>query len=415
MKKKEKLSNIVKIIIILILYRSIATSRQGIFTVTYWDKYIYGILCCCVLFLAIIYENDMKFKFKKEQIRIILLIMFPIIIFWIYTMIINLWNPNIYEGFFTRSLSNVLFPLLAIIQGLLMYIYFKDKSIDIAFFIYALGFFTSIIIAFINGGVNEFYRMIFDSTFNGSVLEMSELSPTFSIFLLFYLYQYKNNNEHKKKIIFKILLCIVFLILGMKRILILSSLIICLIYLFLNKRVKNISFWTRIITACIILVIYVYIWGIKSEVLIDLFKEKGINTMSRTQLWRGIRKEYFFSPLYTGKGMGFVSKWMDNNWQGIGIIGLTQTTGLHNDLLKYYIELGFIGFLVYIYYILNVITQKIRKTINNESAMIYFLCMILQILCWFTDNISGFHIFMWIFYLILFYQCSNNKGSETNE
>lgn len=98
-----------------------------------------------------------------------------------------------------------------------------------------------------------------------------------------------------------------------------------------------------------------------------------------------------------------------NNWQTIGINGLTETTGIHNDLLKYFIDLGFVGFIVYLYIYLIYINKKISKIFDKKSAYIYFLLILFQILCWFTDNVSIYHTFLVAFFLLIFSLKSDTK------
>ena len=399
---KIKANNINKLIILLLIYRSVATDRQGIFSVTYWDKYIYGILCCCILFFSILLRQSGKYSISKIEKKIFLWIFVPIVITWIYSMLINVFSPFEFSGYFTRALSNVMFPLLSLLQGLMLFKYFGHKAIDITFAAYSLSYGTSIVVAFLNGGLNQFFLMMVDSTYNGSVLEMSELSPAFCLFLIYYLYEYKYRGLSKKKMIFREVICAFVLIIGMKRILIIASGIIIVVYFFLRNRTKNIRFWTRFMTIGVIFISFIYIYTIKSHLLFEILNKFNINTMSRAEFWLAIETTYSFSPLYLGHGTGFVSKWMDNNWHTFGIIGLNQTTGLHNDILKYYIDLGFIGFAMYLYWSLKSVSDRIAKILDNRAAFVYFLMMLLQVLCWFTDNISSYHVFLYPFYMIIF-------------
>ncbi len=407
-RKQKQIRMIMKIAVICLIYRAISTSRQGIFNVTYWDKYIYSIICCFILFIAIIYENKMKFYISKVNKKILYYFVVPMIFFVMYSMFINFIKPTGYSDFYFRIISNLAYLVLEIIQALLMYTYFRKDAIDIAFFAYMAGFFTSVIVAFATDGFTQFYSMLFDSTYNGSVLEMSELIPTFGLFFIYYLYLYKHKMILPKKGKINIVLSLTAMILGMKRIVILSLLIVIGLYVFLNKR-KHIKKCINVITIIFILIIFSYVYLIRSEILFKYLDKFNINTMARTEFWLAIEEEYTFSPFYMGKGLGYTTKWLDNNWSNMEINGLTQTTGLHNDVLKYYIDLGFIGFFIYLYYYLKVVSNKILKNVNKESAVIYFLCMIFQVLCWFTDNVSFYHIFMWIFYLILFSLFENVK------
>ena len=166
-----------------------------------------------------------------------------------------------------------------------------------------------------------------------------------------------------------------------------------------RKRLRSIC---RIIAVIFIMVSLLYIFTIKSGVLNVLLNLLNVNTMARMELWNGIAQTYKFSPLFLGKGSGYVSKWMDNNWSSLGIIGLHSSTGIHSDILKYYIELGFVGFIAYFFYYLCYIPNRIYKDRKDNSFALCFVLFLLQFLVWFTDNISTYHNYLWILYLLFF-------------
>lgn len=410
--KVSKNKNFMGLIFVLLIYRSLSTGRQGLFSVTYWDKYIIGIICCIMLFLSLLVKNQMKFSVPYTIKKISGWMFFPIIAAWIYSCFIIILNPMEFSGIFTRSFSNVAFAFLAIIQGMLVYLYFREDAVNLTFIAYVACFMTSVLVAFINGGFSQFASMLFDSTYNGSVLEMSELTPAICLFMIYYLYKNRYRGMSKKETAIRVGICFFILIVGMKRILILSSAVIIFLYWFLKRKNERINKWINIISVGLVIVIYVYIYGIRSGLIYDLLEKYNINTMSRMQLWKAVSGTYDFSPLYFGRGLGYSSKWMDYNWSTTGILGLSQTTGLHNDLLKYFIDLGFLGSGIYIYLYLNFISRKIGKLLDRKAEVVYFLLMVLQILCWFTDNVSGFHVFMWPFYLITFSLLSDIREDD---
>ena len=45
--------------------------------------------------------------------------------------------------------------------------------------------------------------------------------------------------------------------------------------------------------------------------------------MQRDTLYKAMNYYYDFSPTFLGKGSGFTSKWLDNNWMNINIYGAT--------------------------------------------------------------------------------------------
>lgn len=131
-------------------------------------------------------------------------------------------------------------------------------------------------------------------------------------------------------------------------------------------------------------------------------QKNNINSMARADLWKGIEGTYEFGITFVGRGIGFVSKWMDNYWMTLNINGLTGSMGIHNDILKYYIELGFLGLCAYFYTLLYWNAKRIFLRIGHKETFIYFVLTLFQMLIWFTDNISIYHNFLWIMYLLFF-------------
>lgn len=103
----------------------------------------------------------------------------------------------------------------------------------------------------------------------------------------------------------------------------------------------------KVASIVFIFVMLLFVYMIRSGLLFAALSIFNINTMARTDLWIGIKNQYTFSFFFLGRGLGFVSKWLDNNWMNLGIIGLVESTGLHSDILKYYTELGFVWFIAF--------------------------------------------------------------------
>lgn len=80
--------------------------------------------------------------------------------------------------------------------------------------------------------------------------------------------------------------------------------------------------------------------------LFDWLESIGVSTSGRNWIYSQIRDYYQMSPLYMGKGAGFVARAFSD-----GVIDLTArgyTVGdIHNDYLRQYIEFGFLGCLVW--------------------------------------------------------------------
>ncbi len=68
----------------------------------------------------------------------------------------------------------------------------------------------------------------------------------------------------------------------------------------------------------------------------------GMNSMGRLNVWEYFAQFYKFSPAYIGLGLGSVQQLLD-------VLNNAYFARIHNDILMYYIELGFVGFAIFIY------------------------------------------------------------------
>lgn len=96
------------------------------------------------------------------------------------------------------------------------------------------------------------------------------------------------------------------------------------------------------------LICFLYVVFTRTGVLDFLYE--GFGTLSdRYYVWKCFDGQYSISPLYLGKGFGYVHRYMVS---GIGPGIVTVYNYLHNSILQIYIEAGFIGFLIWfgIYY-----------------------------------------------------------------
>lgn len=407
-----KKNNILKIIYIILVYFQIATDRQRIYNVTYFSKYYIGIIIIVILFGYYIVNKGIKILINKKQLYVAELLILPIVCVFLHSMVLNVVNPVIYSGFVSRSFGLVVYGLLAIFQAYIVFVVFKESAVTYTFVGIVFNYLTSILVAFNTNGLKEFVNVLTDSHYSGSVLEMHELSPIAAMFFFYFLFELRFKNKSKRITIYKEFVCIVIIILSMKRIVILSSVVVVMIFEFIyfaSKRNNNIMFSIRVISYSIITTSLLFVYLMKSNILFFVLSLLDVNTMSRIELWQGINTQYEFSFLFLGRGSGYVSKWMDNNWMYLEINGLNETIGLHSDILKTYIELGFIGFFIYLHYILIHVSAKLGKIIRPSASILYFLLIVLQILIWFTENVSIFHNYQWIMCLMIFSLIDNKK------
>lgn len=219
----------------------------------------------------------------------------------------------------------------------------------------------------------------------------SMFSFAFGVFFLYYAYKKRWK------------MCTVaafFLWLTDKRITMLAA-VVALILMFIIRLFRNDKRITYFIWILLGTFVYEYLYLIGSGKFAYYSKGIGINTNGRTEMYTRII-EWCEEPfLLCGKGIGIVEKLL-NGWN------VSRFSNLHNDLLKFYIELGAIGLSVFLLSYL-VMLFLVERWFGEKKAGMVLCLSIYTILLYATDNVSIYILYLIPFYSILFAVLSDAK------
>lgn len=144
-------------------------------------------------------------------------------------------------------------------------------------------------------------------------------------------------------------------------------------------------------TVLMLLFVFMCRYGIIAKIMYSL----NINSMGRLDVWNYFSKYYNFHIGYTGIGLGGVK-------QILNLLGNKHFDRLHNDILLYYIELGFGGFFIFIFSHFQMINHFIReRIITYKNAMDIIVLIVYTLVCYCTDNISIYIHYIFPLYLIM--------------
>ena len=140
--------------------------------------------------------------------------------------------------------------------------------------------------------------------------------------------------------------------------------------------------------------IFYYVYAIQSGILKHICYSMGIIGNGRMTMYDRFQDLYSVSPFFWGKGLGNIANILDC-W------AIPTYDHLHNDLLKFYMELGFWGFL---FFLLSFgITFYLAGRRFGKNSMCGLLAMVVHSMILFmTDNVSIYVIYMVPFYTICF-------------
>lgn len=106
----------------------------------------------------------------------------------------------------------------------------------------------------------------------------------------------------------------------------------------------------------------------------------GLDTMGRSDLYNYIRQSYQLNPLFMGNGAGYVSRLFSDNKSAY----FRSMGALHNDILQIYVDIGFIGFLLWS--LLMTAARTILLTKKGEGKLLCFCCILYCLITYTTDN-----------------------------
>ena len=226
----------------------------------------------------------------------------------------------------------------------------------------------------------------------GVSLEVHGLTYVFGAQTIFYFYFWCIHKKAEYKKLF--LVCLLMALLGVKRIataaVIAILLAIIIIQLLERTRRNSIVFigaWCMVVTA------YCYILAIHSGLFEAVFNSIGVRDNTRIAMWNYFRDRYSMDPLYLGRGISFPQKIMEVEYGNVyfytqkgNLNYLRKPLNIHNDILTFYIGLGFWGSLLY-WYSFFVLRVKIlwRKYSSETGIFAFMISMYYFIIFMFTN------------------------------
>lgn len=359
-----------------------------------WILYSYSVRCSK--------ENIVTAKFHQK------LFINPIICMFIYTFC--MWiikKPNgsgTVLDYYTRLLSNSLFLIITSLFICRAYVLFGRKTLELLWISMILSYSVlGILRAVVHCGVLTVFKSVFllqDILEVNNYLEVHDLTFALGFFLLFYVVFGKMCGIRYLK--FKIVISVLFIFMGYKRIELVSICMVILFYYIIEKYVKKTNNKYLILGLVGILLCMFFLSFIYNDRLVQIALKYNINFNYRLDTWAYWTGKTRFNIGFTGLGVGYVDKetYLLHGINGMINNGHVLLSGMHSDLLKKYIEIGFVPFLIWIYYILISKTQKLYKIEGFYTAEVYFLLIIYAIILYLTDNVYSYFLCNCSFILI---------------
>lgn len=335
--------------------------------------------------------NKFRFRglFKEDYCRLLKLFLLPLIVIHLYSVFL-MFIGKVDWKYLTSNLTVYVPTLLAItaiyLLGTKAYLYTCVALL--------LSWLISVGSSFVLKGPGIFVHAIlqayidpFDQSydFSANYLELHDLVLSVGYILVAFLF---SNSKLTKKQFLILFMFFIILILGMKRITVLGIIFVISFYEFINrfsdkKKYKFcILFGTIGVITCYL---YVYIFT-EGSFFYDYISSHGINMMGRNYYYKEILNLASFSPTFIGIGRNAVTQILTTK------LSYLHVGGVHSDVIKMYIESGFILFGIWLWYYLIYLLKIFKKYYGVNAAVLYFGVIIYKFTLYLTDNVEIYFI-----------------------
>lgn len=370
----------------------------------------YGLSLVWILIAVVKFRNN-NFKFSEEDLSIksfFLVFLIPKLVIHLYSIFLFIIGNTDYV---TRNTQSYL-VILAVFS--IVYV-FREKSIQYTIIAGIISYSLVIIYDVIIYGIITIpHTIIFLLTENlqyDAAARLYEVHDyTFAIGYIFLYYIFIKKNLTKKDFIYCGVI-VTFIFLGFKRIQILALILIIIFEFMLkliNSKFRKIDKFKiyKFISYSFIGVAYLFIYILSDSKFFDLLNKFNINAMGRNYYYKAVIDFAYFSPTFLGFGRNFVSNLLENE------LAYLRVGGVHSDILKYYVECGFVIFGLWMWYNLVKILNWINNRYSFRVVSCYFILTLYSFLLYYTDNIDTYFVPQFMYMLIVSVIAMNDNKKE---
>lgn len=356
----------------------------GGFGIMYY--YIFGIMIILLGFFRFLYVPDVD-RFLLVM-RYSFIMALPYLFSLLYSAVI--WVIRLEEfRIITRGFFYPAYQILGImVAASTMYLFGSRGIIYMILSMLGANLLQLMQIASIYGAgevIREYLKLLtsFAAETGPAMRQMEHTGTSFALglFLVYFIIAGKECRRY----LWLVIPCTVFFLAGMKRITIPGILVAIAAGLFLKKLTidNKRSLWIYAGTVTLVVMGLLYVWLIRNGTFAGVMKALGIDTKGRVEFYKVIDAFYEFTPLYFGKGLGYISRMIQS---GRIDLGYDQAGELHNDFLRQYIEIGFFGYIVWLWMMFVTRVRYFVMTRSSNHGILVFCCVIYCFFNYLTDN-----------------------------
>lgn len=332
-----------------------------------------------IAFLLAIDSSIIKNSEFRKWLKVFLAPCIFVHIYTFFLVLIGVSNPEI--------LTTNLTSYTSITIGIISVFVFGLSIIRFTFIALISSWLIQLVYNIFSHGIVVLRDAILQGWLNVSVqqnyLELHDIVLAAGYFWIIYIF---SNKRSKKKSGLLLLFLLIMSILGIKRIVIVAEVIVTFYYILICKLGDQKKYRLCKITGYIgmlLCILYIYILS-NDNLFYDFFDTHKINLMGRNYFYDYIMSLTKFSPCFLGYGLGSVKAFMSSKF--------IFFSDVHSDLIKMYTEIGFVLYIIWLWYYLIHISVFLKKKYGKKAAVFNFVITIYTFVLFVTDNTESYYI-----------------------
>lgn len=360
---------------------------------TAWYVMYYGKFLVCIGFVFAALLRWYRLKQLPTDIKVYTkLHLTPRILIFVYTIILLLATHGSFR-YYTRCISTTLYLLLSLFSAMAFVFLYEEKALLYGFGAAVLHYTANIFISVYKTSPFElFQQLLYIGRTTSPIkieefLETNEVIYVLGLYLLCFIFLSRETIKAHKILFIYGIICF---ILGNKRIGFAAFIITFVFGLILDrislksqKRLIQIAGYSGIVLSMF------YIFLTESGKLNEILQNMHVNTMGRSILYSYFSQFCDFKISYFGRGYGVVSKMLESTTRE-QLSYMAKVHALHNELFKLFIELGFMGTLLWLWYYLVGLPKAFSKHFSFDITKCYVIITVFIFVTYLTDNTEGF-------------------------
>lgn len=337
----------------------------------------------CAIVKLMISKSIFKAGYKKDIPWMLRSYLVPSLVLHGWTILLMCFGELSWENF-TINITTYIPTLLAITS---IY-FFGGNAFKINFFALVSAYIISVLSSAVLIGPGIFVNAFTDAFLNRRILplnylELHDIVLAIGFVLVYYIFSSEKLN---KKNISIIMVTILIMILGMKRVSVLGVVIAVLFHAVVKRMPEKAQYKAcRMAGVVGIAACFFFVWIlINGSWIWEIVGRIGIDPRGRSYYWTALAKRCEFSPTFLGLGRNYTYLLFS------GELSYMNVGAAHSDILKVYAESGFFFFAYWLWHYLLRMTKRYKKRFSMNSALIYFGISIYLFTMYLTDNVETY-------------------------